>query len=52
MMVERAGAGAPVTVDEVIDGLVAPIIYRVIFLPWTLSESFALERVATLFESR
>ncbi|HEY2203572.1 MAG TPA: TetR/AcrR family transcriptional regulator [Pseudonocardia sp.] len=31
-------AGCAVSVDDVLDHVVAPIIYRVIFLPWTLGE--------------
>jgi AcrR family transcriptional regulator len=40
------------TVDDVIDHLVAPIIYRVIFLPWTLDEETAETLVAQLFDRR
>ncbi|MCU1415535.1 MAG: TetR/AcrR family transcriptional regulator [Microbacteriaceae bacterium] len=49
VMVERAGSSATVTVDEVINYLVAPIIYRIIFLPWTLTETTADELVTRLF---
>jgi AcrR family transcriptional regulator len=49
LMVERAGADATVTVDDVINYLVAPIIYRIIFLPWTLHENTAEELVRRLF---
>ncbi|WP_344406753.1 TetR/AcrR family transcriptional regulator [Dactylosporangium fulvum] len=41
MLVDRAGPGSPVTADEVIDGVIAPIAYRAIFLPWTLDEATA-----------
>jgi hypothetical protein len=27
-----------ISVEDVIDGVLAPIVYRVIFLPWTLDE--------------
>jgi AcrR family transcriptional regulator len=37
-IVERHGPQAPLNADDVIDGLIAPIIYRAIFLPWTLGE--------------
>jgi hypothetical protein len=47
-MVERAGERSPVTVDEVIDHLVAPIVYRVIFLPWTLGDATATSLVDRL----
>jgi hypothetical protein len=52
MMVERYGAQSPVTPDEVIDHLVAPIIYRVIFLPWTLDDATADALVERLFAGR
>lgn len=39
----------PVTQEQVIDHLVAPIIYRVIFLPWTLSQELADRLVGDLF---
>jgi AcrR family transcriptional regulator len=52
MMVERYGATSPVTPDEVLDQLVAPIIYRVIFLPWTLDDSTASNLVDRLFSGR
>ncbi|MFG2039738.1 TetR/AcrR family transcriptional regulator [Dactylosporangium sp. NPDC048998] len=44
-IVERAGAASPVTADEVIDQLIAPIVYRAIFLPWTLDEDLATRLV-------
>ncbi|HEX4248763.1 MAG TPA: TetR/AcrR family transcriptional regulator C-terminal ligand-binding domain-containing protein [Pseudonocardia sp.] len=49
LLAQREGATSPVTGDEVIDHLVAPIIYRVIFLPWTLTEQTAPALVARLF---
>jgi hypothetical protein len=52
MMVERYGDASPITPDEVIDHLVAPIIYRVIFLPWTLDEHTAESLVNVLFSGR
>jgi AcrR family transcriptional regulator len=51
-LVQRYGDDSPVTVDDVIDHLVAPIIYRVIFLPWTLSEKTAIGLVDRLFAGR
>ena len=50
MLVERYGDESPLTVDQVINHLVAPIIYRVIFVPWTLTEDTALGLVDELFE--
>jgi AcrR family transcriptional regulator len=52
MMVERYGDASPITADDVIDHLVAPIIYRVIFLPWTLDDSTAKLLVDGLFDGR
>jgi AcrR family transcriptional regulator len=52
MMVERYGDSSPITPDEVLDHLVAPIIYRVIFLPWTLSDTTAESLVEVLFSER
>jgi AcrR family transcriptional regulator len=37
------------TTDEIIDVVIAPIVYRVIFLPWTLDDTTADELVARLF---
>jgi AcrR family transcriptional regulator len=48
VIVERAGASSPVDADEVIDQLIAPIIYRVIFLPWTLDGELAVRLVDRL----
>ncbi|MFF5233116.1 TetR/AcrR family transcriptional regulator [Dactylosporangium sp. NPDC000521] len=35
-------SGAPFAADDLIDLVIAPIIYRVIFLPWTLTEGPSL----------
>ncbi|MFF9564257.1 TetR/AcrR family transcriptional regulator [Leifsonia sp. NPDC014704] len=40
---------SPVTDDDVLDVVVAPIIYRVIFLPWTLEDTTAEHLVERLF---
>ncbi len=37
-----------VTADQIIDGVIAPIIYRVIFLPWTLDDTTADDLVDRL----
>ena len=52
MMVERYGESSPVTPEEVLDHLVAPIMYRVIFLPWTLDDTTADSLVERLFAGR
>jgi AcrR family transcriptional regulator len=50
MIVERYGAASALTVDDVVDGLVAPIVYRVIFLPDSLDRKMAARLVARLFD--
>jgi AcrR family transcriptional regulator len=37
------------TADDILDTVIAPIIYRVIFLPWTLEDSTAENLVGRLF---
>ncbi|MEF2977413.1 TetR/AcrR family transcriptional regulator [Subtercola sp. YIM 133946] len=49
LFVERT-ENAAVTVDQVIDHLVAPIIYRVIFLPSSIRPATAERLVAELFD--
>jgi hypothetical protein len=49
MIVERYGHSSPITPDDVLNHLVAPIIYRVIFLPWTLDDTTADSLVEALF---
>ncbi|WP_432992837.1 TetR/AcrR family transcriptional regulator C-terminal ligand-binding domain-containing protein [Dactylosporangium sp. CA-233914] len=34
--------------DEIIDGIIGPIVYRAIFLPWTLDEDLAVRLVDRL----
>lgn len=46
------GNPSGLTADEVIDGLVAPIIYRAIYVPWTLTDDTAERLVDSLFRSR
>src|SRR6266487_2518921 len=43
-----AGSTAGITSDDVVNHVVAPIIYRVIFLPWTLTDTTAADLVDTL----
>jgi AcrR family transcriptional regulator len=47
----NAAQPSSVTVDDVIDGVLAPIIYRVIFLPWTLNEHTARRLVERLLQA-
>ena len=35
------GSTGPIAADDLIELVVAPIIYRVIFLPWTLTPDLA-----------
>ena len=49
LLVRQAGTASPVTSDDVIDHLVAPIVYRAIFLPWTLSDETVPALVEHLF---
>jgi hypothetical protein len=48
----RAGPDSPLSIDDVIDHIIAPIVYRVIFLPWTLSDDTAAALVERLFKDR
>ncbi|MDM4763295.1 TetR/AcrR family transcriptional regulator [Galbitalea sp. SE-J8] len=43
------GTDAALTADTVIDGLLAPIMYRVIFLPWTLDDELVPRLLGMLF---
>ena len=38
-----------VTADDILDTVIAPIVYRVIFLPWTLEDTTAEHLVSRLF---
>ena len=48
-LVESALEPRAVTSDDVLDHIIAPIIYRAIYLPWTLTDSTAADLVADLF---
>ena len=52
ILVQRAGHNAAVSAQDVIDHVLAPIIYRVIFLPSTLTEDYAQRLTDTLFTAR
>lgn len=41
ILVGQAADGTEITVDDVIDHVIAPIIYRIIFSPWTMSADYA-----------
>jgi AcrR family transcriptional regulator len=49
LLVQRAGSTASVCVQDVIDHVLAPIMYRVIFLPSTLTDDYAQRLTDTLF---
>ena len=52
ILVQRAGRNAPVSTQDVIDHVLAPIMYRVIFLPSTLTDDYAHRLIDTLFGHR
>jgi AcrR family transcriptional regulator len=52
VLVRRAGRRAAVSAQDVIDHVLAPIIYRVIFLPSTLTDDYAQRLTDTLFGDR
>ena len=48
-LVQRTGRNAPVSARDVIDHVLAPIMYRVIFLPSTLTDDYPRRLTDTLF---
>src|SRR6476620_3046108 len=52
LLVEREGDDSAVSAQDVIDHVLAPIIYRVIFLPSTLTDDYAQRLTDTLFANR
>jgi AcrR family transcriptional regulator len=48
-LVERAGAAAPVSTQDVVDGVLAPVMYRIIFLPASLTDDYAEHLTDKLF---
>lgn len=50
MLVQQAAPVPGITVERVIDHIVAPIVYRVIFIPDSLDETLAPRLVAELFD--
>ncbi len=51
-LVERAGRAASVSAQEVVDHVLAPIMYRVIFLPSTLTDDYAQRLTDSLFDMK
>jgi hypothetical protein len=49
ILVQRAGRTAAVSAQDVIDHVLAPIMYRVIFLPSSLTDDYAQRLTDTLF---
>jgi AcrR family transcriptional regulator len=52
ILVQHAGRHAPVSAQDVVDHVLAPIMYRVIFLPSTLTDDYAHRLSDTLFGRR
>ncbi|GAA4169793.1 TetR/AcrR family transcriptional regulator [Gryllotalpicola koreensis] len=50
LLLERAPDSFGLDPDQVIDFVIAPIIYRIIFSPWTVDETTAPRLVGRLFE--
>lgn len=48
-LVERAGAAATVSAQDVVDGVLAPVMYRIIFLPASLADDYAEHLTDKLF---
>jgi hypothetical protein len=48
-LVEQAGEEAPVTAQEVVDGVLAPVMYRIIFMPSSLTDDYAEQLTDKLF---
>jgi AcrR family transcriptional regulator len=48
-LVERAGDNAPVTAQDVVDGVLAPVMYRIIFIPASLTDDYAEHLTDKLF---
>jgi AcrR family transcriptional regulator len=51
MLLERDRAEG-IDSEQIVDHVIAPIIYRVIFAPWTLGDDYASRLVDELFEAR
>lgn len=52
ILAERAGPTAGVSAQDIVDHVLAPIMYRVIFLPSTLTDDYAPRLTATLLGHR
>lgn len=48
-LVEQAGDAAPVTAQEIVDGVLAPVMYRIIFIPSSLTDDYAEQLTDKLF---
>ena len=49
-LVQRAGKTSRVTAQDVVDGVLAPIMYRIIFLPASLTDDYAQRLTDKLFD--
>jgi AcrR family transcriptional regulator len=52
VLIQRIGEDAPVSAQDVVDHVLAPIMYRVIFLPSTLTDDYAQRLTDTLFAAQ
>jgi AcrR family transcriptional regulator len=48
-LVDRAGPRASVTAQDVVDGVLAPVMYRIIFIPASLTDDYAEKLTDKLF---
>jgi hypothetical protein len=48
-LVDRAGDQAAVTAQDVVDGVLAPVMYRIIFIPTSLTDDYAEHLTDKLF---
>ena len=48
-IVEQAGDDATVTAQQVVDGVLAPVMYRIIFIPASLTDDYAEQLTDQLF---
>ncbi|MCW2649108.1 MAG: TetR/AcrR family transcriptional regulator [Mycobacterium sp.] len=49
-LLARAGEHSTLTASDIVDGVLAPIMYRIIFLPSTLTDDYAEALTAKLFD--
>lgn len=52
IMVDQSGVTTDISVEDVVDLVVAPMIYRIIFAPWSIDAAKATDLVNRLFDRR